>query len=143
MTTRKSQRPPTRSTVRAACDRCHETKSRCARAMGCLECERCSRLGNVCTYSAPLPMGRPKEKEITSNSSPKEYEDNCAHDTRTKQKRHKRAAQRTYNSVHFENDNQNATSPSSSTSSLTNVILPVVPVEGRTSISRFALVTMQ
>jgi hypothetical protein len=133
MATRESPRPGTRSTVRTACDRCHETKSRCARAAGCLECERCSRLGNVCIYSPPLPMGRPKEKEVISNTASKEYKNGCPPETRTKRKRHNRAAQTTYDSAQLEYDHGRTTSPCSSTSSFTKIILPVVPVEGRTS----------
>jgi hypothetical protein len=46
--------------LRAACDRCHELKNRCARA-GAPDsrCERCERLDIDCVYSAGARMGRP------------------------------------------------------------------------------------
>lgn len=46
---------------RAACNRCHELKSRCTQSN--IEpgtCDRCQRLGILCAYSAKSPLGRPK-----------------------------------------------------------------------------------
>jgi len=89
--------PPSRSPVRAACDRCHETKSRCARAPGSFECERCSRLGNVCSYSAPLPMGRPKDKASTqgSGSTSRDHAHPYSQNAPIERKKQRRAARKT------------------------------------------------
>jgi hypothetical protein len=135
MATRKSHRAPTRSTVRAACDRCHETKSRCARAMGSFECERCNRLGNICAYSPALPMGRPKALSQSSASLPREYAHTYSHRTQAEWKKHKRAAQRTSDSVQFGNDNHNLPSPPLSASNVTDSARPVISVGGGISIS--------
>ena len=42
---------------RAACDECHQAKSRCSKDSG--SCKRCIRLQLSCTFSPPLRMGRP------------------------------------------------------------------------------------
>jgi len=52
---------------RAACDKCHQVKSRCSKDSG--SCRRCKRLGLACTYSPPLPMGRPGNKNANKEGS--------------------------------------------------------------------------
>lgn len=46
---------------RAACDRCHDSKSRCSKDVDSDSCQRCTRLGLPCTHRPPLRMGRPRE----------------------------------------------------------------------------------
>ena len=46
---------------RAACDKCHDSKTRCLKDVNSDGCQRCTRLGLACTYRPPLRMGRPKE----------------------------------------------------------------------------------
>ncbi|PVH71610.1 hypothetical protein DL98DRAFT_94643 [Cadophora sp. DSE1049] len=130
-TTRKHQRmPPTRSPVRAACDRCHETKSRCARAPGSFECERCSRLGNVCSYSAPLPMGRPKDKASTqcSGSPLRDHAHPYSQNAPIERKRQRRAAQKTSDAFQF-GDNNGRTSPPASNSIASQADLTVIQID--------------
>jgi len=73
------QRTTSKSLKRAACDRCHQIKNRCSREPGCRECERCTRLGITCNYSAPLRMGRPMVKDRTNS-----YPRSCVHQNKTK-----------------------------------------------------------
>ncbi|KAH7409666.1 hypothetical protein BKA64DRAFT_404391 [Cadophora sp. MPI-SDFR-AT-0126] len=130
-TTRKHQRmPPTRSPVRAACDRCHETKSRCARAQGSFECERCSRLGNVCSYSAPLPMGRPKDKASTqcSGAPLRDHAHPYSQNAPIERKRQRRAAQKTSDAFQF-GDNDERISPPASTSIASQANLTVIQID--------------
>lgn len=52
---------PKHTKQRAACNRCHELKSRCTQSN--IEpgtCDRCQRLGIPCAYSVKSPLGRPK-----------------------------------------------------------------------------------
>lgn len=47
--------------LRAACDRCHELKNRCARTGGSeSRCDRCERLDIDCVYNTSAQMGRPR-----------------------------------------------------------------------------------
>ena len=46
---------------RAACDKCHDSKTRCLKDVNSDGCQRCIRLGLACTHRPPLRMGRPKE----------------------------------------------------------------------------------
>lgn len=65
------------SRFRAACDRCHELKNRCARRQGTdSRCERCERLELDCVYSTGARMGRPpgpqgkqQQQQAAHNSS--------------------------------------------------------------------------
>ncbi|KAH7350677.1 hypothetical protein BKA65DRAFT_243245 [Rhexocercosporidium sp. MPI-PUGE-AT-0058] len=118
LATQKSQRKAPRSSIRAACDRCHETKSRCARAPGSFECERCGRLGNVCSYSAPLQMGRPKDKSVTqsSGSSPRDHVHAHPRTAPIERKRQSRAAWKTCDSLHVGAINNCAPPPASNLS---------------------------
>lgn len=57
---------------RAACDNCHDSKSRCSKDADSDKCQRCTRLGSACTHRPPLRMGRPREnggKQLSGQNS--------------------------------------------------------------------------
>lgn len=64
------ERPRAKAPTRAACDKCHDIKTRCDREMGSVECKRCFRLGMECSYSAPLRMGRPTRARLQQQQRP-------------------------------------------------------------------------
>lgn len=55
--------------MKGACDRCHNLKSRCIKLRNSSACSRCQKQGSSCTYSPPLPVGRPRGKSYRSRES--------------------------------------------------------------------------
>jgi len=49
-----------KSRKRDACDKCHDMKCRCYKALDSSVCKRCERFGFECNYSESLRPGRPK-----------------------------------------------------------------------------------
>ncbi|KAE8154023.1 hypothetical protein BDV25DRAFT_6008 [Aspergillus avenaceus] len=59
------------SKLRAACDRCHQLKNRCARSGGPeSRCDRCERLDIDCIFRANARMGRPRGQRSHQRTSP-------------------------------------------------------------------------